>query len=148
MSAFSYSAGSPFCYGSPMKMTPVLLVKSIEASLPFWADRLGWQKTVEIPDGDSLGFVILVREETELMLQTIENARKDLPALVETSGSHRTALFIEVNDWPDIRGRLSTYPITMQERETLYGMREIGVLDPDLNIIVFAQQLSQSGIAS
>lgn len=127
-----------------MKITPVLLVKSIENSLPFWVDRLGWQKTVEVPDGDRLGFVILVRDNVELMLQTVESARKDEPTLVSISDSYRTSLFIEVDDWEDVKKRVANYEITMPERQTFYGMREIGVFDPDGNIVVFAIRVPQA----
>ena len=50
--------------------TPVLIVEEIEKSLPFWVDRLGFQKPVEVPDGDRLGFAILVNDGAEVMFQT------------------------------------------------------------------------------
>ena len=33
-----------------MKITPVLIVEEIEKSLPFWIDRMGFAKTVEVPE--------------------------------------------------------------------------------------------------
>ena len=45
-----------------MKITPVLIVDEIEKSLPFWIERMGFTKTVEVPEGDGLGFVIVVRD--------------------------------------------------------------------------------------
>ncbi len=41
------------------KLTPILFVEKIEAVLPFWTQHLGFLKTVEVPDGDQLAFVIL-----------------------------------------------------------------------------------------
>ena len=52
------------------RLTPVLMVEAIEPCLPFWVDRLGFSKTVEVPHGDRLGFAILVRDGVELMYQT------------------------------------------------------------------------------
>lgn len=49
------------------KLTPVLFVPAIEPVLPFWVDRLGFAKTVEVPEGDSIGFVILQKDGVELM---------------------------------------------------------------------------------
>ena len=126
-----------------MKMTPVLLVQSVEMSLPFWVDRLGWEKTVEVPEGDRLGFVILVRGNVELMLQTFESARRDEPRLIGDPQSHRASLFVEVDDWAEILHRLSGYEVAMPERQTFYGMRELGVLDPDGHIVVFAKRLGE-----
>jgi len=39
------------------RITPVLLVKEIEPIIPFWVDRLGFARTIEVPDGHKLGFV-------------------------------------------------------------------------------------------
>jgi len=124
-----------------MKITPVLLVDNIESSLPFWVDRMGFEKTVEVPDGERLGFVILMREGAEFMLQTMESVRKDEPKFADGTGSRVTSLFIEVNDFEDVLRRLGGYPIAMEERTTFYGMREIGVFDPSGHIVMFAKRV-------
>jgi len=38
-----------------MKITPILFVEAIEPALPFWTERAGFAKTVEVPDGGRLG---------------------------------------------------------------------------------------------
>ena len=53
-----------------MKITPILIVDEIEPSLNFWVAKLGFEKTVEVPEGDKLGFVILQKEGAEVMLQS------------------------------------------------------------------------------
>ena len=121
-----------------MKLTAVLIVEEIEKSLPFWIDRMGFEKTVDVPDGDRLGFAILARQGAELMLQTRDSVRKDVPQFVPKSESNATSLFIEVDDFADTVRRLAGYPIALPERTTFYGMREIGVLEPSGNIVVFA----------
>jgi uncharacterized glyoxalase superfamily protein PhnB len=124
-----------------MKITPVLILDDIESSLPFWVERMGFGKTVEVPDGERLGFVILVREGAELMLQTKESVRKDEPKFAEGTRSRVTSLFIEVNDFEDVLRRLRGYPIAMEERTTFYGMHEIGVFDPAGHIVIFAKRV-------
>ena len=126
-----------------MKLTPVLIVESIEKSLPFWMERMGFQKTVEVPDGEGLGFVILVRDGAELMMQTIASVRKDEPkfAPATTGGPDLCPLFVEVDDFEDTQRRLAGYPILMPERKTFYGMVEIGVRDPGGHTIVFAARV-------
>ena len=120
-----------------MKITAVLLVDEIEKSLPFWVERMGFEKTVEVPEGDRLGFVILVRDGAELMLQTIASARKDAPVFLP-EGSSRASLFIEVEDFADVLKRLEGYPVALAERTTFYGMREIGVIEPGGHNAIFA----------
>lgn len=41
------------------KLTPVLFVERIEPVIAFWTQHLGFIKTVEVPEGDRLAFVIL-----------------------------------------------------------------------------------------
>jgi hypothetical protein len=121
-----------------MKITPVLIVEEIEKSLPFWVDRMGFVKTVDVPEGDRLGFAILVRDGAELMLQTIESVRKDAPQFAPQARSNSVGLFIEVDDFSDARKRLEGYPIALAERTTFYGMREIGVFEPGGHTVIFA----------
>jgi uncharacterized glyoxalase superfamily protein PhnB len=122
-----------------MKITAVLLVDDIESSLPFWAERMGFEKIIEVPDGERLGFVMLVREGAELMLQTKESVRKDEPKFATETASRVSSLFIEVDDFEDVLRRLGGYPIAMAERKTFYGMREIGVFEPGGHIVIFAK---------
>ncbi|HTB16535.1 MAG TPA: VOC family protein [Bryobacteraceae bacterium] len=121
-----------------MKITAVLMVDKIEKSLPFWIDRMGFEKTVDVPEGDGLGFAILVRDGAELMLQTIESVRKDSPQFAPSGPCHDVGIFIEVEDFSDVLKRLDGYPTALPERTTFYGMREIGVREPSGHVVVFA----------
>ena len=115
-----------------MKITPVLFVEEIEKSLRFWVDRIGFEKTVEVPGEDGLAFVILVHEGVELMLQSLASVRRDEPKFAPGGAAngaslfHGSSLFMEVADFDDMLKRLEGYPIEMAERTTNYGMREIG----------------------
>jgi hypothetical protein len=121
-----------------MKITSVLFIEEIEKSLPFWVERMGFEKTVEVPEGDRLAFAILVRDGAELMLQSIESVLKDAPVFAPQSAANGASLFIEVEDFADIRKRLDGYPIALEERTTFYGMREIGVIEPGGHNVIFA----------
>ena len=121
-----------------MKITPVLIVEEIENLLPFWMERMGFEKIAEVPHGDRLGFIMLVRDDAELMFQTVESVRADAPQFAPQSPSTNASLFIETGDLEDIIQRLKGYPVALPERTTFYGMREVGVFDPGGNIVVFA----------
>ncbi len=123
-----------------MKITAVLVVESIEKSLPFWVERIGFEKVAEVPEESHLGFVMLVREGAELMLQTTTSVAHDTPQFAPKAGSNQTALFIEIDDLAEMQRRLGDYPIAMEERQTFYGMKEIGVLEPNGNVVVFGQK--------
>jgi uncharacterized glyoxalase superfamily protein PhnB len=118
------------------KLTPNLIVESVEDCLRFWVDRLGFQKTVEVPEGERLGFVILKRGELELMLQSRASVQKDVPAIAD--GPHRAVLYLEVADLGPIRTALEGWSRATPERSTFYGTREIIVRDPAGNVVFFA----------
>jgi uncharacterized glyoxalase superfamily protein PhnB len=124
-----------------MKLTPVLIVDDIESCLPFWIGRVGFEKTVDVPDGDRLAFVILTCRGAEVMLQTRASVRRDAPALAPEGPATGASLFVEVEDFADMRRRLEGYPIVLPERTTFYGMVEIGVRDPGGHLVVFAARV-------
>jgi uncharacterized glyoxalase superfamily protein PhnB len=118
------------------KLTPNLIVDSIEANLPFWCERLGFEKTVEVPAGAVLGFVILKRGAVEVMLQSRASVETDVPPIA--AGAHRSALYFQVDDLAPIRKALAGYPEVVPERTTFYGAREIIVNDPAGNAVFFS----------
>ena len=121
------------------KSTAVLFVEAIEPSLPFWQERLGFQRTVEVPDGDRLGFVILTNGTIELMYQTVAMLCKDSAAHAAIFHNDKTFLFIEVDNVEAIAKALSGFEIIMPRRETFYGSTEIGYREPGGHCVTFAQ---------
>ncbi len=126
------------------KLTPVFVVQRIEPCLDFWIDRLGFAKTVEVPHGDSLGFVILVRDQVEIMYQSRDSVLEDAPAVLEgrSDALSPNGTFIEVSDIDDVERRLAGCEIVVPRRTTFYGTTEIGVREPGGNFILFAQPAS------
>jgi hypothetical protein len=117
------------------KLTLNLIVESIEECLPFWIDRLGFEKTAEVPHGSALGFVILTHGSVELMLQSRASLSDDVAPLA--TGPYRSTLYVTVGDLAPIRKRLKGYPLVVPERTTSYGARELIVLDPAGNSVFF-----------
>jgi uncharacterized glyoxalase superfamily protein PhnB len=126
------------------KLTPVLFVEKIEPILPFWTEHLGFVKTVEVPEGDRLGFVILQQGAVEIMYQTWASAEKDLPAIAADVRKGPTFLYIEVENLDALKPALGSADIYLPERNTFYGAREIGVCDPAGHFLTFAQMSAAS----
>jgi len=122
------------------KITTVLAVESVEPSVEFWEGRLGFEVTVTVPHEDKLGFAILVKDGTEVMLQSVASSLSDLGATTGEVNGRSAALFIEVDDLSAVESALAGYPIEMARRTTFYGMHEIGVREPGGHFIVFAQK--------
>jgi hypothetical protein len=123
-----------------MKITPVLYLDRIEDSLPFWVDTLGFTQGPSVPHDGALGFVILTRDDTEVMLQTWASVNADAPTLLQAA-PHMAAgssLFIEVDDLAPFKQRITAAQIILPERATFYGTREVGVLAPSGHVVILA----------
>src|SRR5260370_2598518 len=66
------------------RITPVLFVKEIEPVLPFWVDKLGFTKAIEVPHGNKLGFLALQKGNTEVMYQSYASLADDIPLIADT----------------------------------------------------------------
>ena len=120
------------------RLTPVLYVEKVEPCLKFWVERLGFEKTAEVPEGGALGFVILQRDGVEVMLQSYASLEKDVPALAEAARRSTNFLFVEVTDFEDVAKRVEGVEIVVPRRKTFYGATEIGVREPGGHVVVFA----------
>ena len=122
------------------KLSPVLIVDAVEPCLPFWTERLGFAVTVQVPDGDALGFAILEKDGVEVMYQSRASVAADVPALADARPG--TGLFIEVSDVAAVEGAMAGAEIVVPRRQTFYGMDEIGVREPGGHVVMFAQPIS------
>jgi uncharacterized glyoxalase superfamily protein PhnB len=123
------------------KITTVL-AGDRRGSLDFWERRLGFERTVSVPHDDKIGFVILVKDGVEVMLQSVGSILADLGANTGEVNGRSAALFIEVADLDAVEQALAGYPVEMPRRTTFYGMHEVGVREPGGHFIVFAQASS------
>jgi uncharacterized glyoxalase superfamily protein PhnB len=120
------------------KLTPVLMVETIEPVLDFWVKRLGFTKTTEVPHEGHLGFVILEKDGIEIMYQTKASVAADIAPLASapTKGSF---LFFQVEDLDSIAGALKGITPVVPRRKTFYGADELIVREPGGNAVTFAQ---------
>jgi|SRR5579864_1560256 len=122
------------------KITPVLLVDEIEPILPFWIDRLGFTKVIEVPDGKKLGFIDLQKGGAEVMYQTYASVDKDAPPEMRAAARKGpTYLYLEVDNLDAVLTAMKDVKKVMPERTAFYGMREFAVQDPAGHFVTFAQ---------
>ena len=123
------------------RITPVLFVNEIEPVLPFWVDKLGFKKAIEVPHGNKIGFVALQKGNTEVMYQSYASLEEDMPLLAETRKGP-TFLYIEVDDLDAVLKALKGSKIVQPERTAFYGMREVGFQEPGGHYVTFAQPVT------
>lgn len=125
------------------RITPVLLVKEIEPLIPFWANRLGFAKTVEVPDGNKLGFVIFQKGSVEVMYQTYSSVEKDAPpAMSAEARKGPTYLYMEVDDLDAVLAAMKDLRLVLPVRTAFYGMKEFAVQDPGGHFVTFAEPVA------
>jgi uncharacterized glyoxalase superfamily protein PhnB len=125
---------------SVKKITPVLFAAEIEPCVKFWVERFGFEKTVEVPEGNKLGFAIVQKGGVELMYQSYASADKDAPAATAQAVRKVPAfLYVEVENLDETIAALKGVEVVMPVRTTFYGAREIGVKDPAEHCVTFAQ---------
>src|SRR5215467_8044225 len=123
------------------RITPVLLVKEIESLIPFWFDRLGFTKAVEVPDGSKLGFVIFQKGSVEVMYQTYSSVEKDAPSAMSAEARKGpTYLYIEVDNLDSVLAAMKEARMVMPVRTAFYGMKDFRMQDQGGHFITFAQR--------
>ena len=126
------------------KSTPILHVKAVEPSLKFWTERFGFKTTIQVPEGNHIGFAALENGSTELMLQTYEgmqgNPNNPLAKAVDQGPSF---LFMEVPDINATIDALKGAEIVQGLHETFYGSKEIVAKEPGGHFVIFSQLLKK-----
>jgi len=122
------------------KITAILFAQELESCIRFWTERLGFQKTVEVPEGDKIGFAIVEKNGIELMYQSFASAAKDNAATGEAARKGPSFLYIEVADLNAALEATKGAEMVMAVRSTFYQSKEFGVKDPAGHYLIFAQQ--------
>ena len=125
------------------KSTPILHVEAVEAGLKFWTERFGFQATIQVPEGDHIGFAALDNGTVELMYQTYEGM-KDAPPLADAAQQGPSFIFMEVTDINAIREALQPTEIVQDIHETFYGAKEIVAQEPGGHYVIFSQLPAQT----
>lgn len=122
------------------KSTPILHVKSVEPSVKFWTERFGFRQTIEVPEGDHLGFVALENDKVEIMYQTYSGMQSD-PAnpLAKAVEQGPSFLFMEVPDIKAAEEAVKGSDIVQPIHQTFYGSKEIVVREPGGHFVIFSQ---------
>lgn len=123
------------------RITPVLFAANIEPCVKFWTERLGFQKTAEVPEGNTIGFAMLEKDGIEVMYQSYASADKDNASTGPLVRKGPSFLYVEVSDLDSIARAMQGAEIAIPMRTTFYGMKELGVKDPAGHVIMFAQRM-------
>jgi uncharacterized glyoxalase superfamily protein PhnB len=116
------------------RLTPNLYTDDVEACVDFWVERMQFEKTAAVPDGDRLVFAALQTGTIELMYGTYAS-------LQAVGGSYQRGtsfLFIEVDDLEAVVAAMKGVAMVTPVHTTFYGSTEFTVKDPAGHFVTFA----------
>jgi len=126
------------------KLTPNLLVTSVERSLAFYVDVLGFERGMTVPDQSPYVFASVTSGAVEIFFNDAAAAVKEYPAFAGKPLGASGTMYIEITGEPidafhdRIKDRVTvTMPLVTQ----FYGVREFAVVDPDGYVITFAERV-------
>jgi uncharacterized glyoxalase superfamily protein PhnB len=120
------------------KMTPNLYTDDVAACVRFWVERLHFEKTMEVKEGDGLAFAALQKGPIELMYGSYTSLQAD-PKTASAFRRGTSFLFIEVDDVESVLRALQGAPLVSPLHKTFYGSTEFTVTDPAGHLLTFAQ---------
>ncbi len=128
------------------KLTPNLIVSSVERSLAFYTDVLSFTRAMTVPDQSPFVFASVTSGDVEVFFNDKSTVAKENPQFAGLSiGGGGNTMFIEVEGVDALHDRIqSQAPIVMAIHTQWYGMREFAITDPDGYVITFAERVEKS----
>jgi uncharacterized glyoxalase superfamily protein PhnB len=139
------------------KLTPNLLVASVDRSLAFYIDVLGFTRGMTVPEASPFVFASVAAGAVEIFFNDAAAAAREYPAFAGRPIGATGTMFIEFEGSgktgaagtagaPDgidrLHDRLAPQvKIVMPLVTQFYGMREFAIADPDGYVITFAQRV-------
>jgi len=124
------------------RLTPNLIVSSVEKSVEFYRDLLGFavEQTVPPDGGGPLAFASLTNGPVRVFFNSTESAYAEHPAFAQQKIGGTLTQFLEVVDiksaYESLKDRVKVVtPLHLQ----WYGVWEFNIADPDGYLITFAE---------
>jgi uncharacterized glyoxalase superfamily protein PhnB len=122
------------------KLTPNLMVEDVARTLAFYADVLGFETVMTLPETAPYDFAIVRRDHVELMFQSRQSLSENVPALAGAAIGASQTFYIEVTGlrelYESLRGKLE---IVVDLHTTFYGTQEFYLRDLNGYILSFSE---------
>jgi putative intracellular protease/amidase len=116
----------------------VLYVEGVEATRDFFK-RVGFEVSVEIPDGGAPGFSMLERDGVQVMVETLDNSREPQALRNVMKASRHASVFVEVDDLDAVIAALDGEKVLVERHKTFYNSDELTYQEPGGHLVTFAR---------
>src|ERR1043165_737279 len=130
------------------KLTPNLIVSSVDQSLAFYEGVLGFARGMTVPEQAPFVFAAVTGGPIEIFFNDRSTVAKESPQFAGKALGGGNTMFIELTG-PGGAGSLDAYHDAIKDRVKIvmplhtqwYGMREFAIEDPDGYVITFATRV-------
>jgi len=127
---------------SATKLTPNLIVSSVERCLAFYEEILGFSRGMTVPERSPFVFASVASGPVEIFFNDRSTVSKESPQLGGLSFGGGNTMFIEVDGLDALHQRIvSKVKVLMPLVTQWYGVREFAIEDPDGYVITFSQRV-------
>ena len=124
--------------GNFIRITPFMHVEDVPAAVAFFTDILGFKAWINTP-----GYAYVQREVAAVRIMKASQS----PGEEVSPGNRRFMYYIDVEDVDGLLAELKTKLDTLPQghvvgpRDQVYGQRELMIVAPDGNLVVFGQSI-------
>jgi uncharacterized glyoxalase superfamily protein PhnB len=124
------------------KLTPNLIVRSVEGSLKFYREVLGLETAMTVPEQAPYVFASVTNGAVEIFFNDQKVVAAEYPTLAATIGASLT-LYMEVDSLEAVLAQVKKAgaKISMSVTEQFYGMKEFAFEDQDGYTVTIAQKI-------
>jgi lactoylglutathione lyase len=124
------------------KLTPNLLVSSVDRSLAFYVGVLGFERGMTVPEAPPFVFAQVTSGSVEIFFNDAKGAVEEYPVLGGKPLGATGTMFIEVEHIEALHEALRpSVTVVMPLLTQFYGMKEFAIADPDGYLITFAERV-------
>jgi uncharacterized glyoxalase superfamily protein PhnB len=122
-------------------MTTNLMVESVDESLAFYRDILGFSVVASVPNGSgALQFAIMSKDAIALMFQEKTSLGEEYPLLAADKVRPSVTLYIKVDTFTELYEELRDgHGLLCDVHTTFYGAKEFAIADNNGYVLTFTE---------
>jgi uncharacterized glyoxalase superfamily protein PhnB len=125
--------------GTFSQITVELLIDTMDDSLDFYCEELGFAIDVQVPEEGTPFFATIKKDVVKIMLYARQQFSEEIPAFTTQKRGGTIALYISADKIEELFNQLSQkHPIIQPLHQTNYGSTEFSMTDPSGYVLMFA----------
>ena len=124
------------------KITANLMVESVDTTIAFYKDVLGFEVITTVPDAGPFDWAWMKRGDVELMFQSRPSLSGDMPAFADKEVGGTFGLYINVEGVQSLYDTIKDKVTIIKDMHTtFYGAQEFYIQDCNGYILGFAEDI-------